>query len=129
MIMSVADNILKRSTKDINENEVDLVPCGQRVILKFYEENPYRAVETTENGLILGVESTKRYKSNETGEMEDTEEYIACAKVVAVGPACRYVEVGDDVFCVKHIAAYIPFRKKEYRAMDETNIICRVVNK
>lgn len=126
---NVANNILKRTTKDINTNEVEIIPCNSRVILEFYENNPYRTIETTDNGIIIGVESTKRYKSNDTGEMEDSEEYIACAKVIAVGPTCRNVEVGDDVFCVKHIANYIPFRKKGYRAIDEQNIICRIVNK
>ena len=84
--MNVADNILKTNTKNIKDIKTKIVPCNTNVVLDFYEENPYRAIETTENGLIMGIESTKRYKSNETGEMEDSEEYIACAKVIAVGP-------------------------------------------
>lgn len=130
MIMkTVADNILNKNIKNINNNDVDIVPCNNTVILEFYEDNPYRAVEQTAEGLILGIESTKRYKSNDTGEMEDTEEYIACAKVIAAGPGCKNVKAGDDVFCVKTYAQYIPFRQKGYRALDEQNIICRIINK
>jgi len=125
----VAKNILKRTTKDINNNDVELQPCNTTVIVEFYENNPYRAIETTENGLILGIESTKRYKSTDTGEMEDAEEYIACAKVIAAGPDCKYVTKGDDVFCVKHVATPVPFRKKGYRAINEQNIICKITNK
>ena len=121
--------ILNKNLKDININEVEIVPCNRTVVLSFYEKNPYRHIEVVENGLILGIESTKRYKSNETGEMEDAEEYIACAKVIAVGPDCRNVNVGDDVFCVKHVGNPIPFRNKGYRAIDEQNIICRIINK
>ena len=128
MIMeNIAENIIKKNTKDINNKNVDILPCNTNVVLEFYEDNPYRYVVTSENGLILGIESTKKYKSNETGEMEDSEEYIACAKVIAVGPACRNVKVGEDVFAVKHISNPLPFRKKGYRVISEENIICRLV--
>ena len=124
---AIAENILNKNTKNINTNNTKIIPCNTNVVLEFYEDNPYRTVETTENGLILGIESTKRYKSNETGEMEDSEEYIACAKVIAVGPGCRNVEVGDDVFAVKHIANPLPYRKRNYSIINEANIICRIV--
>ena len=124
---NIAESILKKNTQNINNNNVDIVPCNTNVVLEFYEENPYRLVEISDNGLILGIESTKRYKSNETGEMEDSEEYIACAKVIAVGPACRNVKVGEDVFAVKRIANPLPFRKKGYRVINEENIICRLI--
>ena len=125
---NVAENILKKNTKNINENNTKIVPCNTNVVLEFYDENPYRALETTSNGIIIGIESTKRHKSNETGEMEDSEEYIACAKVIAVGPDCRNVNVGEDVFAVKHIANPLPYKKKGYRVINEQNIICRILN-
>lgn len=126
--MNVADNILKTNTKNIKDIKTKIVPCNTNVVLDFYEENPYRAIETTENGLIMGIESTKRYKSNETGEMEDSEEYIACAKVIAVGPDCKNVQVGEDVYAVKHIATPLPYKKLGYRVINEQNIICRILN-
>lgn len=52
--------ILNKNLKDINTNEVKIVPCNRTVVLSFYENNPYRHVEVVENGLILGIESTKR---------------------------------------------------------------------
>lgn len=126
--MNIADNILKTNTKNIKDIKTKIVPCNTNVVLDFYEENPYRAIETTENGLIMGIESTKRYKSNETGEMEDSEEYIACAKVIAVGPDCKNVQVGEDVYAVKHIATPLPYKKLGYRVINEQNIICRILN-
>lgn len=124
---SVAEVIINKNTKNINTKDVAIVPCNTSVVVDFYEENPYRAIETTESGLILGIEGGKRYKSTETGEMEDSEEYIACAKVIAVGPACRNVKVGEDVFAVKHLATPLPYRKKGYRVLSEENIICRII--
>lgn len=126
---NVANNILHNNMKGINMNDVEIKPCNQTVVVKFYDDNPYRCVETDKSGLILGIESTKRYKSNETGEMEDSEEYIACAKVIATGPKCQNVEPGDDVFCTKYIAHPLPFRQKGYEVLDENNIICKIVNK
>ena len=85
---NIAETILKNNIKDINTDDVEIIPCNMNVILSFYDENPYRELETTESGLILGLDGNKRYKSNETGEMEDSEEYMAVAKVIAVGPTC-----------------------------------------
>lgn len=125
---NVAENLLKKSIKNTNKQNTKIIPCSSNVVLEFYEENPYRAIETTENGLILGIDGNKRYKSNESGEMEDSEEYIACAKVIAVGDACRYVKEGDDVFAVKHISQPLPYNNKGYRVITETNVICKIVN-
>ena len=125
---NVANAILKKNTENINNSEVDLIPCNTGVILEPYDDNPYRKVERTESGLIIGVESTQKYKSNDTGEMESNEEYIACAKVLAVGPKCENVKVGEDIFLIKHIANPIPFRKEGYYIISEQNTLCRIVN-
>lgn len=127
--MNISDNIIKKNTNNINTDDVDIIPCNLSVLVKFYEDNPYRTVETTSSGLIVGIESTKKYKSNETGEMENNEEIIACAKVIAVGPKCENVQVGEDVFVVKYICNPVPFRKKGYYMISESNILCRIVKK
>jgi hypothetical protein len=62
--MNYAANVM--NIKNINTDVVDIVPVNTGVLLQFYDENPYRMIETTETGLIVGIESTKRYKSNET---------------------------------------------------------------
>lgn len=127
--MNISDNIIKKNTNNINTNDVDIIPCNLSVLVKFYDDNPYRTVETTSSGLIIGIESTKKHKSNETGEMENNEEVIACAKVIAVGPKCENVQVGEDVFVVKYICNPVPFRKKGYYMVSESNILCRIVKK
>lgn len=127
--MNISDNIIKKNTNNINTDNVDIIPCNLSVLVKFYEDNPYRTVETTSSGLIIGIESTKKYKSNETGEMENNEEVIVCAKVIAVGPKCENVQVGEDVFVVKYICNPVPFRKKGYYMVSESNILCRIVKK
>lgn len=123
---NVAKNIINKNTKDININDVEIVPVNFGVLIKPYDENPYRKIETTDSGLIIGIESTKRYKSNETGEYEDNERLICCGKVIATGPECRNVKVGDDVYFPKSIAMPIPFRKQGYYEISEQNIYCTI---
>ena len=127
--MNVAENIIRKNTNNINTDDVDIIPCNLSVLVKFYDENPYRMVEKTSTGLYVGIESTKNFKSNETGEMERNEEVIACAKVIAVGPKCENVKVGEDVFVVKYICNPGPFRKMGYYMISESNIMCRIVKK
>lgn len=124
---NVAQNIVDKNTKDINRNDVTIIPVNTGVLIKPYDENPYRKIETTDSGLIIGIESTKRYKSNETGEYEDNEQLICCGKVLAIGPDCKNVKVGDDVYFPKHISNPIPFRKKGYYLISEQNVFCRIV--
>ena len=123
---NIADNIYKHNTENINTEDVSIVPCNMGVLIKFYEDNPYRVLSTTKSGLIVGMQSTQRYKSNETGEMEENDEFVACAKVIAVGPKCENVKVGEDVFVIKHIANPCPFRKMGYYVISESNILCRI---
>lgn len=127
MIMkNLAEQILKNNIEGINTDDISILPCNTGVLLKFYEDNPYRVLETTKSGLIVGMQSTQKYRSNETGEMEENDEVVACAKVIAVGPKCQNVEVGEDVFAVKHIAIPVPVRKQSFYILSESNILCRI---
>lgn len=121
-----ATNVLRKNLEGVNEKEVTLIPGYDGVLVTLYEDNPYRYVEKTESGLILGIESSKKYVSHETGEVEENEEYIVCAHVIGVGPEVKHVKVGEDVYFAKHIALPIPFRKKGYYIINERNITCRI---
>lgn len=125
----MSDTIIEKQIEGINTNEVELIPCNVGVIVKPYDENPYRKIEKTESGLIIGVQSSQRYQSNESGEIEENDEYVTCAKVIAVGPFCKNVKVGEDVYVIKHILKPIPFRKQGFYEIDEQNILCRIVPK
>lgn len=125
----MSDNVLSKQLDGIKTEEVDIVPCNTGVLIKFYDENPYRNIERTESGLIIGIQSSQKYQSTDSGEIEENEEYVACAKVIAVGPKCQNVQPGEDVYVIKHIAQPVPFRKKGYFNISEQNIMCRIVPK
>ena len=112
MLSETANTIIENNIEDVYTGEVDIIPINNNVLIEPYIRNPYRNIETTASGLIVGIESSKTYKSNETGEIQQNTEVIKCGKVLAVGPLCKNVEVGDDVFYTTYSEGKVPFRKK-----------------
>ena len=121
---NVYANVITKSTQNINTNEVSLKPVGNRVIFKLYPDNPYRAIEKSSEGLILGIDDQNKHFSNQSGEMEENNRIIVAAKIVAAGETCKWVHDGDDVFLCKAYATPIPFRSEKIYATDEINVIC-----
>ena len=129
MLNDTAKTIIENNMEDVCMDEVEVIPTNANVLIQPYIRNPYRYIETTASGLIVGIESSKTYKSNETGEIEQNNEVIKCGKVLAVGPACKNVNVGDDVYYTTYSQAIVPFRKKGYVIVGENLLVCRIVKK
>lgn len=129
MLNDTAKTIVENNMEDVCTDEVEVIPTNANVLIQPYIRNPYRYIETTASGLIVGIESSKTYKSNETGEIEQNNEVIKCGKVLAVGPACKNVNVGDDVYYTTYSQAIVPFRKKGYVIVGENLLVCRIVKK
>lgn len=129
MLNDTARTIVENNMDGVDMSDVEIIPVNTNVLIQPYIQNPYRYIETTASGLIVGVESSKTYKSNETGEIEQNNEVIKCGKVLAVGPACKNVNVGDDVYYTTYSEAKLPFRKKGYVIVSEGLLICRIVKK
>ena len=70
MLNDTAKTIVENNMDGVDMSEVDVIPVNNNVLIQPYLQNPYRYIETTASGLIVGVESSKTYKSNETGEIE-----------------------------------------------------------
>ena len=68
------------------------------------------------------------FRNPDSGEMEMSQLGIVCAKVIAVGPECKYVKVGEDIYLRDVGCAPVPFGGLGYWAISEQNIICRVAN-
>ena len=113
----------------VDMSEVDIIPVNNNVLIQPSLQNPYRYIETTASGLIVGVESSKTYKSNETGEIEQNKTVIKCGKVLAVGPSCKNVNIGDDVYYTTFSETILPFRKKGWVVVGEQLLICRIIKK
>lgn len=129
LLKDSAENIIENNIENINTDDVELIPCNMTVIVKPYGYNPYRKIDTTASGLIIGIESDKTYKSEETGEIVKNNDTILCGSVVSVGQKCENVKVGDDIYYTTYSMVPIPFRKEGLVAVGENLIICRVVKK
>ena len=75
----MSDTIISKQVEGIKEGEFNIIPCNTGVLIKFYDENPYREIQRTESGLIFGIQSSQKVNSTDSGEVEDNEEYVACA--------------------------------------------------
>ena len=115
LMQDTADTIIEKNTEDICTDEVEIIPTNANILIK--------------SGLIVGIESSQTYKSNETGEIVQNDQVIKCGKVLAVGPACRNVNVGEDVYYTTFSETKLPFRKKGYVVVGENLLICRIVKK
>lgn len=137
------DSLLERDAKDMDRQiEIQnksrkewkdkmLVPCNANVIIKPYEEHPYTPkIEVSKSGLYMGgVNDPSRFKNPDSGEMDSMKKGIWCCEVIAVGPKCENVKVGDDIYCRFDIAAPVPFGGLGYFSICEANIITCVRNK
>lgn len=137
------DSMLERDAKEMNRQidstnshrkdwiDKELKPCNANVIILPYDEHPYTPkIEVGKSGLIIGgINDQSLMKNPDTGEMESMKRGIWCCKVIAVGPKCENVEVGDDIYCRFDIAVPIPFGGLGYYSICEANIITCVRNK
>lgn len=113
-----------------NSANKKVAATGFTVIFTKYDKNPYRTYKKSTSGIILdtGIDGHEFYRSEETGEMERSEAGVICCHVISVGPECKYVKEGDDIY-IRHVgSAPVPFAGKGYWAISEQNVICRVVN-
>lgn len=106
----------------------DLKPCNANVIICPYDEHPYTPkIEISSSGLILGgMDDPSRFKSPDSGEMDTLKRGIWCCKVIAVGPKCENVQVGDDIYCRFDIAVPLAFGDLGYYSIPEPNIISAI---
>lgn len=97
----------------------EIMPIYSNIILRPYKNNPY-VIEKTESGLIYNDED---FDNEDSGEHEKQELVIMCAEVVEVGPECKYVQVGDDVYFNVFSARPVPFQRQGFMLCNEMNII------
>lgn len=109
---------------DLNKLEIKAIGAG--VLIKPFEENPFQMIKR--EGLIItdlgGQKPT--YKSHETGEIEEEEQFIHVGTVIDSGPACRWIEEGDIVMWRKVSETPVPFYKQGLVLVNEQSIMTAV---
>ena len=88
----------------------------------FKTYHPYRKKKKVDDGVDYLINKVQ-------GEIEQNNQIIKVGKVLKAGPACKNVEIGDDVFYTTFSETKIPFRKKGFVVVGENLIICRIIRK
>ena len=112
----------KNKQKEIDEKlaTLELLPMLDKIIISKYPENPYRKVM---EGSII-VEYNGGFKNPDTGESDKLEEFVACARVIEVGPLSKYLKPGDDIFYDKRTVYPVPFMSMGYNLLSEGQVLC-----
>ena len=112
----------KNKQAEINKKleTLEMLPMMNKIILQPYPVNPYRKV--VEGSLI--VDYTGAFKNPDSGEDDKLQELVGCAKIIEVGPECKYLKPGDDVYYDTRTVYPVPFMSMGYKLTSEPQILC-----
>lgn len=112
----------KKKQDDINSKleGLEMLPMGSKVILAAYPKNPYRKI--MDGSIITDWDGS--FLNPDTGEMDKQKELIGCAEVIEVGPECKYLKPGDDVYYDTRTVYPVPFMSLGYILTIEGSILC-----
>ena len=110
--------------EDLNKLEIKAIGAG--LLIKPFEENPFQAIKR-EGAIITDLGGMKpTYKSRETGEWEEEEQFIHVGTVIDNGPACKWIREGDIVMWRKPSETPVPFYKQGLVLVNEQSIMVTV---
>jgi co-chaperonin GroES (HSP10) len=120
---------LENYAKDLADkiNEVEIMPIGNYLLVKQFEENPFQRIVKTSTGLILDLGGQRpQYKNTDNGEIEEEENIIKVGVIQQVGPEVKWAREGDTIFFTKMSAVPVPFYKQGLQLVNETRILAIV---
>jgi hypothetical protein len=107
---------------------LEIMPMFNYALIKPFEHNPFQQIKTTASGIITDLGGMNiGYKSNETGEWEENEQFIKVGTVIEVGHKCEFLKEGDIVFYTTASECIVPFYKMGFVVVAEQRILA-VVN-
>lgn len=121
---------LEDFAKDLSEdiNGLEIMPMFGYALIKPFDQNPFQKVKVTSSGIITDLGGyTPTYKSHETGEIEEEQQYIKVGTVIEVGHKCEFLKPGDVVFYTIASECMVPFYKLGFVVVNENRILA-VVN-
>ena len=97
----------KQDEIDAKIEKLELIPMRANVLILPYPSNPYRKILDKETGIYFA--ENKYYKNPDTGEMEESDNVMEVATVMAVGPDVKYIKEGDVIYYRRVQKVPIPF--------------------
>lgn len=106
---------------------LEIMPLTSYVLITPFKENPFQPIKV-ENGLITDLGGlTPTYKSQETGRIEEEQQYVKVGMVVETGTDCKFLKAGDIVIYNIASEVQVPFFKFGFVVVAEQRIVA-VVN-
>lgn len=111
-----------------NINGLEIMPMFAYCLIKPFEANPFQQIKIDQKtGLIIDTGGmAPEYKSQETGEIEQEQQYIKVGTVVETGHKCEFVQPGDVVFYPISSENIIPFFRQGFVSVAENRIMAIV---
>ena len=120
------ENYAQTLSEDINGLEI--MPMFAYALIQPFEKNPFQQIKISEGGIITDLGGhTPEYKSNETGEIEEEQQFIKVGTVIEVGYKCEFLKPGDIVFYTIASETMVPFFRQGFVVVNENRIMA-VVN-
>ena len=122
------ENYAQTLSEDINGLEI--MPMFAYALIQPFEKNPFQQIKISEGGIITDLGGlTPEYKSNETGEIEEEQQFIKVGTVIEVGHKCEFLKPGDIVFYTIASECMVPFFKQGFVVVAEQRIMAFVNEK
>ncbi len=107
-----------------NAANLEIMPVYNNVLIKPFAENPFQKIQVSDSGLIVDLGGqAPTYKSNETGQYEEEEQFIHVGTVLEAGAKCEYLKEGDTVMWTKTSEIPVPFFKQGLVLVNENRIL------
>ena len=104
--------------------KTEIMPIYTNIMIKLYSKNPYDKIFSDE-GLLLG---DGEFENSDSGEKEKLDLSIKCAEVIEVGPDCKYIKKGDDVYINDAGIRPVPFMRSGFFLTHEQNVLAVMSN-
>lgn len=101
---------------------LEIKPSGNNVLVKPYIKNPYEKTEVRESGIVLDNDSAS-FQNPDSGEEEKQSAGIIVGRVIEVGPDCKWIEEGDDVYYYFGSIVPIPFFRQGFQCVAEPRVL------
>ena len=120
---------LQEYTNKIAENvdKIEIMPIGNYVLVKQFDENPFQRIVRNDSGLITDLGGYKpTYKNTDNGEWEEEESFILVGVIQEVGPECKFLQPGDTIMYSKPSAVPVPFYSQGLVLVNETRALVTI---
>lgn len=114
----------KQEEIDSKLERLQVVPLYTNVMILPYPQNPY--VNAISKGGVLLADSGGSFDNPDTGQKDTLKQAFTCGKVIEIGPDCKYVKRGDDVFYGANGARPVPFMNQGFYLISEQNIMVTI---